>query len=71
MARRLEIMGEAIRNIPRALKEKNKHVPWFEMSQFRNLTAHSYYEVSLDRIWQTIKKRVPIIKEAINKISLV
>ncbi len=32
--RRFEIIGEASRNIPRALKEKNKRVPWFDMSQF-------------------------------------
>ncbi|MEK6927850.1 MAG: DUF86 domain-containing protein [Nanoarchaeota archaeon] len=71
LARRLEIIGEAVRNIPRILKERNIEVPWFEMAQFRNLTAHSYYEVSLGRIWQMIKKRIPVIKEAINKLVLV
>ena len=30
---------EASRNVPRALKEKNKHVPWFQMSQFRDFIA--------------------------------
>ena len=29
--RRFEIIGEASRNIPRALKEKNKQVPWFDI----------------------------------------
>src|SRR4030042_6210079 len=45
IVRRLEIMGEASKNIPRTLKEKNKQVPWLEISNFRNLMAHSYYEV--------------------------
>jgi len=71
LTRRLEIIGEAVRNLPRTLKEKNKHMPWFEMSQFRNLTAHSYYEVSMNRIWQTIKKRIPMIKEALSNINLI
>ncbi len=43
--RRLEVIGEAVRNIPRALKEKNKHVPWFDMAQFRDFIVHSYFEV--------------------------
>ena len=30
--RRFEIIGEASRNIPRALKEKNKQVPWFDIT---------------------------------------
>ena len=41
--RRLEVIGEASRNIPRSLKEKNKHVPWFQMSQFRDFIVHSYF----------------------------
>ena len=69
--RRLEIIGEASRNIPRALKEKNKHIPLFNMSEFRNFIIHGYFEVSLDRIWRTFKKDLPEIKEAINNVSLI
>lgn len=69
--RRLEIIGEASRNIPRALKEKNKHIPWFELSQFRDLISHSYFEVSLNRVWLTATERIKKLKEAFNKISLV
>ena len=45
--RRLEIIGESSRNIPRALKEKNKDVPWFGMSQFRDLISHSYLDTNM------------------------
>ncbi|NCO11403.1 hypothetical protein CO038_04515 [Candidatus Pacearchaeota archaeon CG_4_9_14_0_2_um_filter_39_13] len=69
--RRLEIIGEASRNIPRALKEKNKHVPWIQMAEFRNLIAHSYYEVSMDRIFKTAKDVIPKIEEAMKKMELV
>jgi len=71
IARRLEIIGEATKNIPKALKDKNKHVPWPEMSHIRDLIAHEYYEVSLNRIWLTIKKRIPLIKKSMAKIALV
>src|SRR3989344_5612922 len=66
--RRFEIIGEASRNIPRALKEKNKDFPWFEMSQFRDLIVHSYFEMSLSRVWNTVKERIPIIKEKMKNI---
>jgi|SRR3989344_4236295 len=69
--RRFEIIGEASRNIPRALKEKNKHVPWFDMSQFRDLISHGYFEVSTHKIWKVFKDDLPKIKEAVSKISLV
>lgn len=69
--RRLEIMGEAVKNIPISLKEKNKHVLWFEISNFRNLVIHSYYEVYQNRIWETIKEKIPTIKESMKRIALV
>ncbi|MDP1695718.1 MAG: DUF86 domain-containing protein [archaeon] len=69
--RRLEIIGEASRNIPRALKEKNKQVPWFEFAQFRDLVSHMYFEASLGKIWKTVKNRIPILKESLQKVKLV
>jgi len=69
--RRLEIIGEASRNIPRALKEKNKQVPWFKMEQYRDFIVHSYFETSLRRIWVTSTTVLSEIKEAMKKITLV
>ncbi len=69
--RRLEIIGEASRNIPRALKEKNKQVPWLNMIQFRELIAHSYFSTSLQRIWVASTEDLKKIKESMKKIALV
>lgn len=65
------VIGESAKNIPMSLKEKNKNVPWSEMSQFRNFIIHSYYEMSLKRIWNFIKRKIPEIKEGMKKIVLV
>ncbi|MEK6928156.1 MAG: DUF86 domain-containing protein [Nanoarchaeota archaeon] len=69
--RRLEIIGEASRNIPRALKEKNPQVPWFDMSQFRDLIAHGYFEVSINRAWNAATKEIKMIKESMKNIILI
>jgi len=69
--RRFEIIGEASRNIPTTLKVKNKEVPWFEFAQFRNLVTHMYFEASLDKIWKTVKGRLPKLKESLNNITLI
>src|SRR3989344_6428061 len=71
VVRRFEIVGEASRNIPRALKEKNKQVPWLRMEQFRDLMTHSYFEISLNKIWIATLNEIPKIKEAMKKIALV
>jgi len=69
--RRLEIIGEASRSIPRALKEKNKHVPWLKIAQYRDFIIHSYFEASLQRIWITSTEEIKKLKEAFENISLV
>ncbi|MEI6058677.1 MAG: HepT-like ribonuclease domain-containing protein [archaeon] len=69
--RRLEIIGEASKNIPLALKEKNKQVPWFAIAQFRDLISHSYFSTSLQRIWIASTEELKKIKEGMKKILLV
>ena len=50
---------------------KNKQVPWFKMSQFRDLVIHSYFSTSLDRIWVAAAIDLKTIKEGMKKILLV
>jgi len=69
--RRLEIIGEASKSIPRSLKEKNKQVPWLAMTHFRDLITHSYFSTSIQRIWIASTKELKIVKEAMKKIALV
>jgi len=71
VVRRFEIIGESSRNIPRSLKVKNMHVPWAKMEQFRDLMTHSYFEISLNKIWINITEELPKVKEAMKNISLV
>ena len=69
--RNLEIIGEASRHIPRAIKEKYPNLPWMEMYTMRNIVVHEYHGVNLNIIWLTITEDlpplVPQIKEILKK----
>ena len=69
--RRLEIIGEASRNIPLSLKVKNKEIPWAKISLYRDFIVHSYFSASLQRIWEVAKKEMIPLKESFQKIKLV
>ena len=69
--RRIEIIGEASRNILRSVKEANKGIPWFNFSQFRDLVAHSYFEISLNRVWRIAKEDIPKLKVLFKRVKLV
>ena len=66
--RRIEIMGEASKNISPEIREKYNEVEWSEMSRARDKIIHWYFEVNYKIIWELIKNKLPILKPKIIKI---
>lgn len=66
--RRLEIIGEATKNIPFAFRNKHVIVPWKRMAGMRDVLIHEYFGVNLKRVWRVAKKDLPRLKKEILKI---
>ena len=68
VTRKLEIIGEAAKNIPENITKKYSSVPWKEMAGMRDKLIHFYFGVNLKLVWQTIKHRIPHLKLSIKQI---
>lgn len=68
VVRRFEIIGEAVKNIPDDIKQKYPKVEWKKIAGARNIFAHEYFGVRLNRVWDTIIKDLPTFKKQIEKI---
>ena len=66
--RKFEIIGEATKNIPQSIKEKYLHIPWKEMAGFRDRLIHFYFGIKYDIVWDTIKLRLPELRNNIEKV---
>ena len=64
----LEIIGEAAKKIPAAMKKKYSYVEWRKMAGLRDIVAHEYFGVSLEIIWGVIQNNLPAMKEQIEDI---
>jgi uncharacterized protein with HEPN domain len=66
--RRLEVMGEATKNLPNELREKYPEIPWREIAGLRDVLIHGYFGVNLARVWLVIERDLPNLKERISEV---
>lgn len=66
--RRLEIIGEAVKNIPTEIQDEHPDVPWKEMARMRDVLIHRYFGVDLVLTWRAIKEENPRIKPLIKQL---
>lgn len=67
--RRIEIIGEAVKNLPGDLRKDHPEVPWRDMAGMRDIVIHQYFGVDLESVWQVATKDLPELKEKIQKIQ--
>ncbi len=68
MIRNLEIIGEAVKNLPDDIKKDYPEVEWRKIAGLRDILIHAYFGVDLEVIWDIVKNKVPELKEMVRKI---
>jgi len=68
--RSLEIIGEAVKNVPNSFRDKYPNIPWRKIAGFRDVLSHAYFGVSINRVWNIIEIDLPKLKEEINKTKV-
>lgn len=66
--RSLEVIGEAVKNLPKDIKVRYPNIPWSKMSGMRDKIIHEYFGVDLEIVWQTIKQDLPKVRPLIEKV---
>lgn len=70
VVRRIEIIGEATKNIPESIKNNYPELVWKDIAGMRDILIHRYYGVDLEITWEVIQKDLPKLKKGIEKILL-
>lgn len=68
VVRRLEIIGEATKNISKTFLRKYPDVPWQKMARMRDRLIHHYFGVDVKVVWSVVKKEIPSLKKQIQRI---
>jgi len=67
--RNLEVIGEASKSIPLAIRRSHPDIPWDQMNGMRNILIHEYFGVDVPTVWHTVKRHLPSLKHQLEGIS--
>ncbi|MFC1727380.1 DUF86 domain-containing protein [Patescibacteria group bacterium] len=68
VVRRIEIIGEAVKNLPVSFRNKHPDVEWREIAGMRDKLIHHYFGIEMSIVWATSKKDLLKLKKQISKI---
>ena len=65
---KLEIIGEATKNLPRSIRLRGPDVPWQEMAGMRDKIAHFYFGVDYEIVWNVVKQQLPHLRPILQRM---
>jgi len=69
VARNLEIIGEATRQLPEEFKHTHTGLPWTQIAGLRNRIVHDYFGLDLEIIWEIIKHDLPELEKHVRALQ--
>lgn len=57
--RNIEIGGEAANNVPRAVRDAHKEIPWRGIVDTRNRIIHGYGSINDEAVWEILSRDIP------------
>jgi len=66
--RQLLVIGEAANHVSESFKARHPHIPWKSIIAQRNILAHEYGEILVERIWRVATEKIPEFIKAIEPL---
>jgi len=68
--RQLMIVGEAANHVSEEFQEKHPEIPWRQIIGQRNVLAHEYGDIKVERVWAAATINVPALLKALESLVL-
>ena len=64
---RLETLAEATGKLSQGVKDRHSELRWRAIYGFRNIAAHGYLDLHLDRVWEIVEDHLPALKAVVDE----
>jgi uncharacterized protein with HEPN domain len=68
VVRNLEILGEAVKQIPDSLRLEYPQVDWSRIAGLRDILIHQYFGIDLTIVWDIVENKLPALEPQISQI---
>lgn len=70
VVRNFEVIGEAAKNVSKALKTKHPEVEWKNIAGLRDKLIHFYFGIDYKIVWNITKKELSKLQKQIDEILM-
>ncbi|MGK7946592.1 MAG: DUF86 domain-containing protein [Microcystaceae cyanobacterium] len=68
VVRNLQIIGEAVKQIPLEMRSRYPQVEWRKIAGLRDVLAHSYFSLENETIWDVVQTKIPYLLNEVRSI---
>lgn len=62
---KLAVIGEAVKRLPKSLRDAYPSVPWKDVAGLRDIVIHEYDGTDIARIWKIVEQDVPTLRDTV------
>ena len=66
--RKLEIIGQAVKNLSDETRSREPEIPWKQIAGMRDKVIHDYFGVNLEIVWAVVEMELPKLEQAIGRL---
>jgi uncharacterized protein with HEPN domain len=66
--RSIEVIGEAVKQIPDATRQKYPVIEWRAIAGMRDRLIHGYFGVDYDIVWDVVANKIPALDSAVKQL---
>jgi uncharacterized protein with HEPN domain len=64
----LVVIGEAVKHLTPETRDSTPEIPWANIAGLRDLIAHEYFRIDIDRVLQVVDRDLPSLEQAIDRL---
>ena len=66
--RKLEVIGQAVKNLSEETRSHQPHICWKQIAGMRDKIIHDYFGVNLEIVWAVVENELPNLRDAVSKL---